>query len=218
MKKNVILICGGIILIIAAGLLVFAKYQSHLTVQKAEKKSESSQASTSTSESTTASSTISQHPTLAEIDAVKIDESNWQTYTNKQYGFKISTPKNWTTTLTSSDKSLTNNGSLQISPTTNSQSDIPVDLFIADSDGNLSIRDFVAKKYMGADSLTKINIPTSDEAEAYFFSEGGSQALYSYFIKKGKLIYEFDPMEWGSDILYGNAQMRAIVETFRFTK
>jgi len=76
MKRNIILICGGIILIIAAGLLIFVKHQSYLAIQKAEKKLEVSTANTSTSESTTASSTISRHPTMAEIDTVKIDESS----------------------------------------------------------------------------------------------------------------------------------------------
>jgi len=218
MKKKYFLIFSGIILIIAASLLVFVICQFRPNAHEVKKGLDVEAVSTSTSASIIATSTISRHPTLTEIDSVKIDKGDWQTYKNKQYGFEISAPKSWTIRLTASDGSMIDGGSLQISPTTNSQSDIPVDIFINNVGKNSSIRDWVAKKYLGADSLTKINVPTSDESAAFFSPVGNSGAIYSYFVKKGEIIYEFDPMEWGSDLLYGDAQMNAIVESFRFTK
>ncbi|HTX86624.1 MAG TPA: hypothetical protein VMC41_00975, partial [Candidatus Nanoarchaeia archaeon] len=129
MKKIMILICSGIILALAVGLLIFLKYQPRTAVQEVEKKSEAKTASTSAPELTNTCSTNSQHLTLAEIDAVKIDKSDWQTYINKQYGFKISAPKDWTIKLTNSKGELLNhNGSLQISPRSSGDFDIPVDL------------------------------------------------------------------------------------------
>jgi hypothetical protein len=219
MKKKIIIICCSIILIIVISLFIFINYQSHLAVQKVEKKSEVGTASTSTSGLTTASSTILQHPTLAEINAVKIDESDWQTYKNKQYGFEISAPKDWTIKLTASNGTLMSTlGSLQIYSTNdnNIQSEIPIDLSVEEDDKNLSIEDYYSGTGVKSENLIKINIPTSDEAVAVRSQD--SPVTYSYLVKKGKLIYEFDPMEWGSDILHGDAMMKAIVETFRFTK
>jgi hypothetical protein len=223
MKKKIIIICGGIILVITAGLLIFIKYQSYLAMQEVKKESEAKTVSTSTSVSTIASSTISQHPTLAEMDAVKIDKSDWQIYENKQYGFKISAPKGWTTTLTSSDKSLENGGSLQIyATTTNGQFDSSVVLSVEKDNENLSLKDWyfngVLEGKGDENNIFQITIPTSDEAVAIRTDDVNSPAEYFYFIRKGNLIYGFYSMWIDSDPLDGGAIHQAIVKSIRFTK
>ncbi len=220
MKKNIIFICVGIVLIIVAGLIIFVKYQSHSAVPEVKKET----ISTSTPVSAIASSTISQHPTVVEIDAVKIDKNDWQTYENKQYGYKISAPKDWIVSFTSSDKSLQNGGSMQIFPKSSGDFDIPVNISASENVSNLSLEDWIIKAYSSqgakAENLNKVDIPTSDEAMSFYSQDSIYGRSYSYFVKKGNLIYEFDPMTagMGSNILNEDAMMKAIVETFRFAK
>jgi len=177
--------------------LIFVKYQAQLAAKEVKTGSETKNISAAIPVSTIASSTISQHPTLAELDAVTIDKSDWQTYENNQYGFKISAPKGWTITLTSSDESLENGASLQISATTTSgQFDSSVALSVENDNEKLSIKDWyfnnVLKGKGDENNVFQITIPTSDEAVAIRADNVNSPADYFYFVRKGKFIYEFE--------------------------
>jgi hypothetical protein len=237
MNKKIVLICLVIVLFIVVGLVVLREYQTTIIHQKnktnqgdnvASSSAQTNQpdnvASSSNPGVLATSSPDLAYPTFAEINAIKIDKSDWQTYENKQYGFKISAPKGWAVSLTSSDKSLQNGGSLEISPKSGGDFDVPINLSVSENINNLSLKDWIIKAYLSqgasAENLNKVEIPTSEEVMSFYFQDSIYGRSYSYFIKKENLIYEFDPMSvgMGSNILHEDAMMKAIIETFRFTK
>jgi hypothetical protein len=230
MKKKLITTCFIVLALLVVSFFIFNKYKLNFFSSQTKLIIKNKTVSSLNSQLATSSSTISIHPTLAELNMVVIDKSDWQTYKNKQYGFEISAPKDWQFILNSPSGSMEGYGALEIRPSgnddCNDQFFAPLDVRVREDNNNLSLYDWMIKTYsigtseseIGIKNLIRINIPTSDEAMATYINFGPGTVIYSYDIKKGGKIFTFNSEDSCIDIKDEDAMMKAIVETIRFTK
>ncbi len=224
MKKKTILIWLAVILLVV-GVVVLKEYPLKKSYQKnranqVNKIASSSSlinqqnnvASSSNLGTIASSSPNLAYPTFAEINAVKIDKNNWQIYKDEKYGFEISAPAGWNFT---GKLDLLNGTELLIMPNSDEKFNAPTAIGIIH---DTSSPEVWLKKYRqeakdNPAQIMEINIPSSDGAFV-----GLSHGIYGAYVKKGDDVFGFGAMDLNSDLLDQYAMMKAIIETFRFTK
>ncbi|MDD5528062.1 MAG: hypothetical protein PHO56_03770 [Patescibacteria group bacterium] len=225
MKKKTILIWLVVILLIVIGVVVLKEHQSKKSYQKiginqVNKIASSSPlinnqdnvASSSNSETTASSSSNLVYPTFAEINSVKINNNNWQTYKDKKYGFEISAPAGWSF---SGKLDLLNGTELLIMPNSDGKFNAPtaIGILYDTSSPKVWLEKYHQEAKDKPEQIMEINIPTSDGAFV-----GLSHGIYGAYIRKGNEIFAFGAIDLTSNLLDQYAMMKAIIETFRFTK
>jgi len=218
MKKKIIFIIVFVLVILVIALVFNKKLVNFIFSPK--------QVSNNTTQinDTASTSKLVTSPSLEElneIEKVSINKSDWQTYKNDYYGFEIKAPKSWSVKMSNATGVSGNDNVFSFLPDSNNSLYTPLNLIVEDNPNNISITDWMLKKDPANNSkwqegLTKLEIPTTDEAAAVFISMYNNEGVYNYVIKKNKKIYNFDLVDSRPDLKNVDAMMYAIVKTLRF--
>ncbi len=146
----------------------------------------------------------------------EIDTTNWQVYTNDQYGFLIKVPQSWSV--------IEQGTSFWINPDVPGPRDsfyAPLSLLIIENSTKLSIVDWYLENYPQNQSDVKnfemFKIDQGISATVGYLSNDQNKVPF-YYVGKEDKIYVFSLMDLQDDLIKEKMMMKTIVESFKFTK